>query len=163
MATKAETFATQGLTEGYTGTNSAKPMVLGEIPFNSAQIHDGNSKYFDLWLRGVKIGVGTEVILTDEDNLGRQYSGGIVASEKQLKMLGITAKQIIEMLKVFINNLTTKTRFFQECPPIVDGKWTYKYEITYRDEDTGVVNTKESMLYGETLVFVHNFQLTPIK
>ncbi len=163
MATRAETIATNGLIDGYAGNTQPQKETLGGLQFNTSQVLTEDSSYFDLWLKEPEIGMGMETAMTKEDGLGRQYAGGIIANDKALHELGISKKQIIQQLKVFITNIGDKTRLYLNCPPILDGRWTYKYEIHEHDEDLNLVIAKETILYDTTKVFVHRFQILPVK
>lgn len=163
MVSKTEQVATKGLIAGYAGKTQSDKLELGGFGFRTSQYQEGEEKYFDHWLRGARIGMGMEAAEGGDEQLGRQYAGGVLLSNEQLSELETSEQEIIDQLKGFIRELGDETRLFRNCGPVAHGKWVYEYEVLLWDSDLELVAAKETIKYKEQKVFVHIFQILPLK
>lgn len=160
---KATELLTEGLSKGYTGKTKIETVVRGGFIFKQSHYIGGSEDgtYHDEWLP-TRTGGGQELADTGEEKVTRLYAGGVVASE-QLEKLGITKKEVIGYLIRKVGELGNKTRLFEDCHPDPDGDWQYVYKITDRIESVDLTRSLETINYKGVGVFVHGFEICPIK
>ena len=160
--TEADRVLSVGLVTGYGGgTDIKKGVKRGAFEVTvSAYASPQGDDYQDEWT-----GSGGQEIARAKDGSEstRVYAGQVLKSEK-LAELGLTSKDVIKKLKLWIVILGEATRLDKTCHPEPDGDWTYSYDILEKDTD-GIPLTiaKELIRYQGVVVFKHGFMKSPIK
>lgn len=156
-----ETTFTQGLQEGYAG---GKPQSIDRGGFQGKTSHvklSDEAIYHDEWFTPEYSGGGQELIKVGDVMFTRLYGGG-TPDPHLLEELGITTKDVGRYLKATISKLGEKTRLFDDCPPVKDGEWMYKYVITSNDRSARLTTGLETIQYQLTPVHLHAFILCPL-
>jgi hypothetical protein len=155
-----ENGLSRGLISGYAGQTKFSAIERGGFSFKSSHLETDEIKYHDEWLDAT-VGGGQELIEVSGQQYTRLYAGGII--QKKLTELNITEKEIINFLKTCVITLKEKTRLFEECKISDQNNWSYSYQILDHEQNLPITTAKEIISYNNTVVFVHNFLLCPIK
>lgn len=160
---KATELLTEGLSRGYAGKTEIETVDRGGFKFKRSRYTDEATGkiYRDEWL-AARTGGGQELAVAGEEKITRLYAGGVISPE-QLEKLGIAEKEVIGYLIKKVGELGNKTRLFEDCTPASDGDWQYVYKITDRIESVGLTRALETINYKGVQVFVHGFEICPIK
>jgi len=161
-----EKYLNLGLQRGFAGELEHGQKVRhgwGKVDFSHmVDVVDGKTVvYQDEWV-GDRAGGGQELLTVDGVNFTRVYAGGTVNHEG-LEKLGIKKREVIMFLKNQILEHGEKIRLFSDHDSELQGKWKYSYKILFSDSEIGVTMAKESILYDDTLVFVHGVLLSPVE
>lgn len=158
MSAPRNAFA-KGLLAGFAGNTTFKKIQRGEFSMLSSTYKKDGVFYIDQWFPG-HLGGGQEILEVDRKRFTRVYAGGTL-EDKALSHLGITKDDVMAFLKKSLQALGVKTRF-DEPADLKDGDWTYQYVVIDRDEVTGVVTGKETIVYMDKPVFVHLFVISSV-
>lgn len=160
---KGTELLTEGLSNGYAGKTEVETVDRGGFKFKRSRYADEATRktYHDEWL-SARTGGGQELASVGEEKVTRLYAGGVISPE-QLEKLGITKKDVIGYLIKKVGELGNKTRLFEDCTPAPDGDWQYVYKITDRIESVELTRALEAINYKGIQVFVHGFEICPIK
>ncbi len=160
---KGTELLTEGLSRGYAGKIKIETVVRGGFKFKrSRYVDEATGKtYHDEWL-SARTGGGQELAANGEEKITRLYAGGVISPD-QLEKLGTTKKEVIGYLIRKVGELGNKTRLFEDCIPAPDGDWQYAYKITDRIESVGLTRALETINYQGVQVFVHGFEICPIR
>jgi len=160
---KGTELLTEGLSKGYAGKTKIETIDRGGLAFKQSRYVDEatGKTYHDEWL-SARTGGGQELAVIGEEKITRLYAGGVI-SPKQLEKLGITEKEVIGYLIKKVEELGNKTRLFEDCAPAPDGDWQYVYKVTDKIESVGLTRALETITFKGAQVFVHGFEICPIK
>ncbi|MBI2310579.1 hypothetical protein HYU90_02010 [Candidatus Collierbacteria bacterium] len=160
---KETELLTEGLSKGYAGKTKIETVVRGGFKFKQSRYVDESTGgiYHDEWL-SARTGGGQELAVIGEEKVTRLYAGGVISPD-QLEKLGITKKDVIGYLIRKVGELGNKTRLFEDCTPAPDGDWQYVYKVTDKIESVGLTRALETINYKGVQVFVHGFEICPIR
>ncbi len=162
MVSRAEKTLTRGLTAGYAG--GSKPETVSRGPFTVKSSHhsfpDHDAEYLDEWIFK-RTGGGQEIARAGGDTVTRVFAGGVV-SDDILSGLGITHEDVIGYFRTKLSEVSGHTRLHQAVVPEPDGNWQYRYDILRSYPALPMTVGLETVRYGETVVFVHVFLVTPV-
>ena len=103
-----------------------------------------------------------ELIVTPRgEKATRVYAGGTLTKE-ELEKMGLTKKDVIGKLVLFVNQLGDKTRLDEEAE-VFEGDWKYTYKVMKVVEEIPVSVGEEEIRYNDKLVFVHYHIISPVK
>ena len=156
-----DVLLTQGLLGGFAGGTVRKGSKRGGFAIESSHYEAKNGEYYDEWAAS-RSGGGQELVRSGDTRYTRLYAGG-TTNPTILKNLGITEKDVIDVLVQQLKKLGSRTRLHAPCGPIITGDWEYRYEILEKIPNVAMTVGKESVMYKSELVFVHVFLLCPVE
>lgn len=161
-----EKFLTISLQKGFAGGIERGEKIRhgwGRVEFSHMVevIDDKSVVCQDEWV-GDRADGGQELISVDGESFTRVYAGGVLKKE-ELGRLGIKRKDVISFLKSQILEHGEKLRLFSDFESELKGKWKYIYKILFKDPEIGITGAKESILYDDTVVFIHGVLLSPVE
>ncbi len=153
-----EKLLTKGLLAGYVGKNEFGKVIKekvnrGPVRFTvTSFLSPDGGQYQDGWSKGG----GQEVGQQGEEKATRLYAGDTL-SDEELRQIGITHDQIIKYHQGKLDELSGRTRLFEDCSPEPDGDWQYRYEVIRNLEAIPLVIALETIRYKDRTVFAHGF------
>lgn len=161
MDKKIKAVLAKGLGEGYVGKSVRGKAVRTGFELETSDYQGPEGKYHDEWAAHQN-GGGQELVETaNGEKATRVYAGGSLTEEK-LKELGLTDKDVIEKLVLFVNRLGDKTRQDQDSES-TEGDWTYTYKIIKSVKEIPVEVGEEEIRFRGNLVFVHYHINSPVR
>lgn len=151
----------KGLLEGYVGKTVRGSVTRAGFELATSGYEGPEGKYRDEWAADFN-GGGQELAVTPRgEKTTRVYAGGTLSKEELGKM-GLTKKDVIGKLVLFIKQLGDKTRLDEEAEAF-EGDWKYTYQVLRKVEEIPLVLGAEEIRYKNSLVFIHFHVLSPIK
>lgn len=156
---------TEGLLKGYAGDSFSETPWRGPFKVESSEhvkidpeTEEVTGHYIDQFFAD-RTGGGQEIAQLDKTITTRLYAGGTIGLE-ELKLLGLTNKDVTGYLKRKITELGGQTRLDLPCLPKPDGDWQYSYEILGQLNSVPLTIGIEKINFKETMVFAHGIFLT---
>jgi len=81
---------------------------------------------------------------------------------ERLKELGLTGKEVINMLFYFVGELGEKTRLDAHAE-MIEGDWNYSYKVLKSVKEIPVCVAEENIKFKDNLVFIHFHINSPVK
>ncbi|HUC94880.1 MAG TPA: hypothetical protein VMR19_02695 [Candidatus Saccharimonadales bacterium] len=161
MKTEIKNILTKGLDEGYTGKSVCGKVERAGFALDSGDYNGPEGKYHDEWAAHQN-GGGQELVETpDGEKATRVYAGGSLDAER-LKELGLTGKEVINMLFYFVGELGEKTRLDAHAE-MIEGDWNYSYKVLKSVKEIPVCVAEENIKFKDNLVFIHFHINSPVK
>lgn len=146
-----------GLQKGFGGSTNMSKDERGSFRITVSHYEQDGNTYHDEWVNGG----GQELARDAQGNaITRTYVGNVVSEEK-LTELGITEKDIMNVLKRVIVEHGSEIRLETDFE-INFEEWEYTYRVTYRREDPYIINGIEEIYYKGESVFVHTFGISKV-
>lgn len=161
MTEKIERLLNRGLKEGFAGGTEIQSVERGDFNIKSSHFENEDGTYHDEWMAD-RTGGGQEIVIADEVTFTRVYAGGTIGLEALVKM-GISIEDVMKFLKKNILEGAENTRLFADYLPEAEGDWQYSYTILKDEPNIPLTLGKEIISYQGTLVFIHNFLITPVE
>lgn len=151
----------KGLLEGYVGKTIRGSITRAGFELATSDYEGPEGKYHDEWVADFN-GGGQELTITPSgEKATRVYAGGI-PSKEVLEKMGLTKKDVIGKLVLFVNQLGDKTRLDEEAEAF-EGDWKYSYKVLRKVEEIPLDLGAEEIRYNDSLVFIHFHILSPVK
>jgi len=162
MDERIKEILAKGLGEGYVGKSIRGETSRAGFDLETSDYQGPEGRYHDEWAAAHQNGGGQEMIETvNGEKATRVYAGGSLDEEK-LKGFGITGKDVIGKLILFVNRLESKTRLDQNAES-TDGEWIYTYKILKSVKEIPVEIGEEEIRFRGNLVFVHYHINSPVR
>lgn len=161
MDNKIKAILAKGLSEGYGGKIVFKKVKRATFEIESSDYKGPEGKYHDEWAAHQNGGGQELVEAANGEQATGVYAGGSLEEEK-LKELGLTGKDVIGKLVLFVNRLGDKTRLDEDAES-TEGDWTYTYKIMKSVKEIPVDVAEEEIRFRGNLVFVHFHINSPVR
>ncbi len=160
MKPESKKILSKGLLEGYVGRTVQSTVVRAGFDLTTSDYQGLEGKYHDEWAADFN-GGGQELTISQSgEKATRVYAGGTL-TEGELGRLGITKKDVIGKLVLFVNKLGDGTRLDANAEA-EDGEWKYTYKVLKSVKEIPVDVGEEEIRYGDRLVFVHYHIVSPV-
>jgi len=160
MKIESKKILTKGLLQGYVGKTVQGSVDRAGFSLKTSDYSGSEGVYHDEWAADFN-GGGQELTLTPNgEKATRVYAGGTLAKE-ELEKLGLTKKDVIGKLVLFINKLGDGTRLDANAGA-EEGPWKYTYKVLKSVKEIPVDLGEEQIRYEGQLVFVHYHILSPV-
>lgn len=161
MDKKIKVILAKGLGEGYVGKSVRGKVIRAGFTLETSDYQGSEGKYHDEWAAHQN-GGGQELVEgADGEQATRVYAGGSLEEEK-LKEMGLTGKDVIGKLVLFVKRLGDKTRLDEDAES-TEGEWTYSYKVMKSVKEIPVDVGEEAIRFRGNLVFVHFHINSPVK
>lgn len=151
----------RGLKEGFAGSTDIQNIERGSLKIKSSHFENEDGIYHDEWMAD-RTGGGQEIVNADRVTFTRVYAGGTIGLEALAEM-GISIGDVMKFLKKNILEGGKNTRLFADYHPEADGNWQYSYTVLEDEPNIPLTLGKEIINYQGTLVFIHDFLITPVE
>ena len=141
----------KGLLEGYVGKSVRGSVLRAGFNLETSDYNGPEGKYHDEWAADFN-GGGQEAT--------RVYAGGTLSADK-LQKLGLTKKDVIGKLILFVNKLQNGTRL-DENAEMAEEEWKYTYRVLKSVKEIPLDVGEEEIRFKENLVFVHFHIISPV-
>ena len=152
---------TKGLLEGYAGKGIQGSDVRAGFNIKTSDYEGSEGKYHDEWAADINGGGQELTEAADGEKATRVYAGGTLSPVK-LQEFGLTKKDVIVKLVLFVNRLGNGTRLDEDAE-IEEGLWKYTYKVLKSVKEIPVDLGEEEIKYNDNLVFVHYHINSPVK
>jgi len=160
MKKESKDILAKGLMEGYVGKTVQGSVVRAGFNLKTSDYNGSEGIYHDEWAANYN-GGGQELTVTlNGEKATRVYAGGTLAKE-ELEKLGLSKKDVIGKLVLFVNKLGDRTRLDGNAE-VEDGQWKYTYRVLKSVKEIPVDLGEEEIRYDGRLVFVHYHILSPV-
>ncbi len=150
----------KGLLEGYVGKSVRGSVLRAGFNLETSDYNGPEGKYHDEWAADFN-GGGQELTETESgEKATRVYAGGTLSADK-LQKLGLTKKDVIGKLILFVNKLQNGTRL-DENAEMAEEEWKYTYRVLKSVKEIPLDVGEEEIRFKENLVFVHFHIISPV-
>lgn len=161
MEKNSKDILSKGLLEGYVGKTVRGSAVRAGFNLKTSDYDGPEGKYHDEWDADYN-GGGQELTATSSGEVAtRVYAGGTLTKDK-LEALGLTKKDVIGKLVLFVNKLGDKTRLDEDAEVLEGEDWKYTYKVLRRVEEIPLDFGQEEIRYKNSLVFIHGHIISPV-
>ena len=161
MEKNSKDILSKGLLEGYVGKSVRGTTSRAGFELKTSDYSGQEGKYHDEWDADYN-GGGQELTVTPNGEVAtRVYAGGTLTKEK-LEALGLTKKEVIGKLVLFVNKLGDETRLDEDAEVSEGEDWKYTYKVLGKVEEIPLDLGQEEIRYKDSLVFIHFYILSPV-
>ena len=161
MEKNSKDILAKGLLEGYVGNTVRGSAVRAGFNLKTSDYEGTEGRYHDEWDADYN-GGGQELTVTPNGEVAtRVYAGGTLTKEK-LEALGLTKKEVIGKLVLFVNKLGDETRLDEDAEVSEGEDWKYTYKVLGKVEEIPLDLGQEEIRYKDSLVFIHFHILSPV-
>lgn len=151
----------KGLLEGYVGKTVRGATNRAGFELKTSDYEGVEGRYHDEWDADFN-GGGQELTLTPNGEVAtRVYAGGTLAKE-ELDKMGLTKKEVIGKLVLFVNQAGDKTRLDSDMELSEGEDWKYTYKVLRKVEEIPLDLGQEEIRYKDSLVFIHFHIISPV-
>lgn len=161
MKKEIKAILAKGLSEGYVGNSIRRKTVRAGFNLETSDYEGPEGRYHDEWAAHQNGGGQELVEAVNGEKAARVYAGGSL-DEEVLKELGLTGKDVVGKLVLFVNQLGDKTRLDEDVE-LREGDWTYKYKVLKSVQEIPVDVAEEEIRFRDHLVFVHYHINSPVR
>jgi hypothetical protein len=158
---ESKAILAKGLLGGYVGKTVRGSTNRAGFELKTSDYKGPEGTYHDEWDADFN-GGGQELTIAPNGEVAtRVYAGGTLAKE-ELEKIGLTKKEVIGKLVLFVNQAGDKTRLDSDIELSEGEDWKYTYKVLRKVEEIPLDLGQEEIRYKDSLVFIHFHIISPV-